>query len=111
MKIAIPIRIESVDNLREHFMAKAKRTREHRQALWWHLKAAKAPHALPCTVTLTRIAPRPLDGHDNLRAGLKAAVDGVSDWLQTKDNDPRITWAYAQERGEPKTYALRVEIT
>lgn len=110
--IVIPIRIESVDNLREHWSKRAKRAYEHREAVWWHLKAAKAPHALPCVVTLTRIAPRSLDGHDNLRSGLKAACDGVTDWLLAKtDADPRIEWRYAQERGRPHEYALRVEIT
>ena len=110
MRIEVPIRIESVANLREHWAAKAKRSREHRAAVWYALKATKAPHALPCTVTLTRIAPRTLDSHDNLRSGLKAAVDGVASWLMVDDADPRITWAYAQQAGAPKQYALMVEI-
>ena len=61
-------------------------------------------------VTITRVAPRPLDSHDNLRSSLKAVVDGISDWLGVKDNDERIEWAYAQERGAPKTYAVRIEV-
>lgn len=107
--IIVPIRIESTQNLRECWQAKARRTREHRAAVWYSLKAEKVPYTLPCTVTLTRIAPRALDG-DNLQAGLKAARDGVADWLQVKDNDPRVTWAYAQRPGEPKQYALGVEV-
>ena len=110
MIVTIPIRIESTQNLRECWQVRAKRTKGHRLAVPWHLKAAKAPQVLPCTVTLTRIAPRALDSHDNLRAGLKAAVDGVADWLQADDADPRITWLYAQAKGKPKQYALQVEI-
>lgn len=111
MKIEVPIRIESVANISEHWQAKAKRTREHRTAVWYALRAAKAPHSLPCTVTMTRVAPRSLDSHDNLRSAIKASADGVADWLDVKDKDDRITWAYAQRRGEPKTYALEIEIT
>jgi hypothetical protein len=60
-------------------------------------------------VRLTRIAPRQLDD-DNLRGSLKAARDGVADWLGVPDNDPRIRWDYAQEKGKPKTYAVRVDV-
>ena len=110
MIVTIPIRIESTQNLRECWQARSKRTREHRRAAWWGLRAAKAPHAMPCVVTLTRIAPRALDSDNNV-AGLKGARDGVADWLQADDADPRITWLYAQSKGKPKEYALQVEIS
>ena len=110
MIVTIQIRIESTQNLRECWQVRAKRTKGHRLAVPWHLKAAKAPQALPCTVTLTRIAPRPLDS-DNCIAGMKGARDGVADWLGADDAHPGITWLYAQARGEPKQYALQVEIT
>lgn len=110
MKLTVPIRIESVANIHEHWSARAKRAREHRTAVYYAMRAAKMPHAVPCTITLTRIAPRVLDS-DNLASGCKAARDGVADWLQIDDGDKRVTWAYAQERGEPKEYALRVEVS
>ena len=56
MRIEVPIRIESVANLREHFMQRAKRAREHRAAVWYALKATKAPHALPCMKCSRRFA-------------------------------------------------------
>ena len=62
---------------------------------------------LPVTVKLTRIGPRTMDS-DNCIAGLKACRDGIAARLGVDDADPRITWEYAQERGE---YGLRVEIT
>lgn len=109
MKITVPIRIESTPNLREHWAARAKRAREQKTATWYALKAAKAPHALPCTVVLTRVAPRTLDS-DNLAAGFKACRDGVALWLQADDADPRILWKYAQRKGEAWTYACEVDI-
>lgn len=110
--VTLPIRAESVANLREGWAARHRRAKAHRRTAWAMLRAA----APGCTiagriaVTLTRVAPRPLDSHDNLRSSLKAAADGVADWLQLKDNDERIDWAYGQERGAPKSYAVRVEI-
>lgn len=73
------------------------------------MRCCSTGEALPCTVTLTRIAPRDLDG-DNLQSSLKAIRDGVADFLKVDDRDSRVTWAYAQERGAPKFYGVRVEI-
>lgn len=109
MIINIPIRIESTPNLRECWQARSRRAGKHKHDTYMALRAAKAPHAVPCVVTLTRIAPRTLDG-DNLQAGAKNARDGVALWLQVDDADPRIEWKYAQRRGGPKEYALEVEI-
>lgn len=112
LTVTLPIRAESVSNLREHWRQRASRAKLHRTTAWAELRAAdKEPRLLgPVTVTLTRIAPRPLDGHDNLRASLKATVDGVADWLGVPDNDPRVRWEYAQAKGAPKVYAVRVEV-
>lgn len=109
MIIDVPLRIESTPNLRECWQARMRRAREHKSSTWFALKAAKAPHAMPCTVTLTRIAPRTLDG-DNLQAGMKNVRDGVALWLHIDDADERVTWKYAQAKGEPKEYGLRIEV-
>jgi len=110
MRIELPIRVESEANAREHWAKKAKRVKQHRDAAFWHLKAAQAPrYIFPLTVRMVRIAPRELDS-DNLGSGFKAIRDGVADWLGVKDNDPRVTWDYAQERGKPNTYACRIEL-
>lgn len=102
--ITLPLRIESVANLREHWGDKSKRTKAHRMAA-----VAVPTHGLPCVVTLTRIAPRVLDD-DNLRSAFKALRDGIADRLSVKDNDPRVEWRYAQAKGQPKEYAARVQI-
>lgn len=100
--VTLPLRIVSVMNVREHWSRRHKRAQAHRRA------ALAVPKArVPCTVKLTRIGLRPLDG-DNLQAGLKALRDGIADRLGVDDADPRVAWEYAQERGE---YAVRIEIT
>lgn len=107
--VYVPVRIESSLNLREHWRVRANRNTSHRAATYIALRQARAPHTLPCIVTLTRIAPRQLDDDNNV-GGFKSVRDAVADWLDVKDNDPRITWRYAQERGATKEYAARVTI-
>lgn len=89
-------------------MARARRVKKEREAVHWLL----LPHrpALPCVVTLTRVAPsNGLDG-DNLQGSLKACRDGVADWLKVDDRDPRVTWLYAQRRGRVKQWAVEVQV-
>lgn len=110
--VTLPIRAESVANLREHWRAKHARAQLHRTTAWAALRAVSQPKVIlgPIVVTITRIAPRSLDS-DNLASSLKATRDGVADWLGIDDKDtPRLQWRYAQERGKPKTYQVRVEV-
>ena len=109
IKVEIPVRIESSLNLREHFRKKANRNSSHRASAWFALKGAKVRPALPCTVTLTRIAPRQLDD-DNLAGGFKSVRDGIADWLGVDDRDPRVKWRYEQERGKPRQYTAMATI-
>lgn len=104
----IPIRTVSVMNAREHWSVTARRAKQHRESAGWTLMSSQRPK-LPCTVVLTRIAPRELDG-DNLQSSLKAVRDGVADWLRVDDRDPRVSWRYRQQRGKAREYAVRVEI-
>ena len=107
--VTIPLRIQSVSNLREHWSARAKRTKSEREIVFWAMGISAVRPPMPCTVTLTRIAPRSFDG-DNLQSGCKAARDAIAQWLCVDDGDPRVTWVYAQEKGAPKQYLLRVEV-
>jgi len=108
--VTIPIKPMNSLNLRECWQARARRAREHRQSTFYALKAAKAPHQLPCVVTVTRVAPRKLDQHDGLPASLKGVIDGVADYLLVKDNDERITWRVEQRQGGVREYAAEVRI-
>ena len=104
--MSYPVRLRSVANMREHWAAKAKRAKAHRVI---GRNAGKGWKLLPCRVTLTRIAPRALDG-DNLQSAFKAMRDGVADALGVDDAEPRVEWRYAQERGRVKEYAVTVKI-
>ncbi len=102
-------------NRREHWAARAKRTKHQRRIARWtlapKLNPARAWLSIGGHVTLevTRIAPSSgLDPHDGLPASLKAVVDGVCDALDLKsDRDPALRISYAQARGP---YAVRVEV-
>ena len=109
MIVEVPIRIESTPNLREHWAARSRRAGKHKHDTYFALKASRAPHELPCVVTLTRVAPRTLDTDNNV-SGLKAVRDGVSLWLGVDDADPRVMWRYAQTKAGTKQYGLLVEI-
>lgn len=103
--VTLPIQLVSVANLREHWSSRAKRAKAHRNAA-----ITIKPIALPAVVTITRIAPRPLDD-DNLRSACKALRDGIADRFGIADNHPDLTWRYAQRRGPVKTYAVEITIT
>jgi hypothetical protein len=110
LSITAPIRLVSVTNLREHWAKKARRAADHRGLVRTLLANQGAwKHGFPVVVTITRIAPRALDG-DNAQAAAKNCRDGVADHLGVPDNDPRVTWLYAQERGGVGEYAVRIEI-
>lgn len=106
--LTLPIRTVSALNQREHWGKRARRVKSERNAALLLTPRWLLAH-LPLTVKLTRIAPRPLDTHDNLSSSMKGVVDGIAERLGIKDNDPRICWSHAQERGKPKQYAVRVE--
>lgn len=100
----LSLRIQSEANLRSHWAVRAARVKAHRSA------ACIVPvHSLPCVVTLTRIAPRALDD-DNCVGGFKALRDGIAARLGVDDADPRVTWRYAQRKGNPGEYAAEVRI-
>lgn len=103
--VQIPIHLDSMLNLRLHWASKHKKVKALRQA------AMVVPLGLPvpCTVVITRIAPRALDG-DNLQGACKGLRDGIAARLGVDDRDGPVTWLYSQERGKPKEYAVRIAI-
>lgn len=108
MNFTIPIRTPSCANLREHWHARAKRAKGHRLAACACFPRDRVP-SFPVVVTLTRVAPRPLDD-DNLRGALKAVRDGIADALGVDDRDERVRWRYRQIRGAAKYHAVDVSI-
>lgn len=91
----------NITNTREHRAVRAKRTSSVRRAMYRRAKAMleASPIGPLLVVTVTRVAPRKLDAHDNLRAALKPHVDGIADALRIDDASPLVRWDYAQRKG------------
>lgn len=112
-------RTVSEKNLHQHWRKRAQRTRVQRETVFRSLQALlglQCPYALPLTVTLTRIAPRPLDAGDNLAMSVSACRDAVADYLcgvygAGDDRQPGISWQYDQRRGKKNEYALEITMT
>lgn len=102
------IRLVNLANSREHWATRARRAKAQR-GLAAMLFADLPRPQLPLIVTITRIAARKMDT-DGLAISAKHVRDGIADWLRVDDGSDQITWQYAQERGKPKQYAVRVEI-
>lgn len=105
--VEVPIVTTSKLNDRVHWAVKAKAARRERAATLLMLLTTSGPPPLPVTVTLTRVAPRELDD-DNVRGALKCVRDEVASWLGVDDRDARVTWGYAQAKGQPGV-RIRIE--
>jgi hypothetical protein len=103
------LRIVSESNAHEHWRKRQKRAKEQRGLVCLVLRSKASKPTIPCTIRLTRIAPRKLD-QGNIAAALKHAQDGCADWLGIDDRrDDLVKYEYLQEQVS-KTYGLRIEI-
>lgn len=111
----LPIKTVSEANCSQHWTIKHKRHKGQKRiiALWASANNIKAT-SLPCTITLTRLAPLMLDEGDNLPCSMKYLRDYIAGEILPglaagrADGDKRITWRYAQEKSA--ILALRIEI-
>jgi hypothetical protein len=100
IRVEVPLKLPSVANMREHHMARYRRTKAQRTAVAWRLKLLRdVLTPPPNVVTLIRVAPRKLDS-DNLVSAFKAVRDQVAEFLGVDDGDSRVTWMYGQLKGE-----------
>ena len=112
--VTVPIRLRSTGNLRLHWSKLHKIKKDISRAILFHLQTHKKP-SLPCTITLTRIAPRSLDRADNLGMSCKVPIDVIADWLipglapGRADGDPQLTFRIEQRKGKPKEYGLEIK--
>lgn len=114
MKFTIPIRAQSLLNVRWHWSKKAKLAKMQREATTIHWRSAKVRQHVPpfpLLVTLTRIAPRQLDRHDNLPASMKFCADAICTALSIDDRTDLIDWRYQQRRGGKGEYAVEVQVS
>lgn len=110
LTVTVPIRTVSEANTREHWAKKAARHKAQRGGTYL-MVSSRLPKQKPkgkIRVTITRIAPRKLDG-DNLAISCKHVRDGVSDALSLADDreSDYLEWVTTQERGK---YAVRITI-
>lgn len=111
--------LASIANERLHWSAKARTVKAQRHSTALHLRAQG--HAflrewrvmsgntnLRIACTLTRVAPRVLDG-DNLQGAFKGVRDQVAEECALDDGSKRWDWHYAQERGRA-AYRIRLEV-
>lgn len=111
ISLYLPLRIQSVANLREHWRVRHRRGHQEKLIVAAKLRplVKAAPVAFPVKVTLTRIAPRLLDS-DNCWGGFKAIRDEIAKVLGLDDGHKSYTWDVQQERGKPREYGCRIDI-
>ncbi len=110
--VTLPIKTVSEANCFEPWRKKHVRHKRQKETIRIVLSSLKDKIKLPCTITITRIASRMLDEHDNLRFSVKYCLDAAADFLipglkpGRADGDKRLTFQYAQKKGKPKEYAV-----
>jgi len=123
LKFIIPLRLPSAANLRDaHWGERRRRVQMQRKAFDMGYRNAVAnagqwvpAKEWPLLVTMTRVAPYPLD-RDNLGAACKSLRDQAADCLGLpNDRVPWVEWRYQQARPESgasahQRYAVRVRI-
>lgn len=109
--VFLPIRTASRANQHVHWRETAKTAKAHRAAAQLVLSGQKSflrkLLAESLVVRVVRVAPRELDGHDNLGMSLKAITDGVADVLGINDRDPRVR--FVPDAEQSKTVGVRIE--
>lgn len=126
IEFTVKVKTVSGDNAREMPWAKARRIAKNRDATAWTWLAegisARVP-ALPVTVTFTRLSPMTMDT-DGLSSACKGIRDEVAFRLGlpvkklskmqarpvAEDSDPRVTWAYRQDKCARGVFGVRVTI-
>lgn len=111
----LPIKIANEANSSEHWTKKSRRHKMQKRRIKEEFLKERPNIKLPCKVVLTRISPRELDEHDNLRMSLKWIVDAIAAELTNNyipgmaDSDKKITWEYKQKKGISREKSLLIE--
>lgn len=108
----LPIETKS-PNFKEHWGKIHKRRNDQRYWIKYLMELCRKDiPALPCKITLIRTGPRHLD-YDNFVYSQKYVRDVIAEYLikdyrpGRADADPRLTWAYEQEKGK---IGIRIKI-
>lgn len=115
--IALPFFLPSRANYRGHTRSRKhiKMVREQRSQTNLFLCVQALKPELPCTIKLTRIAPRTLDPDENLPMSFKSVKDGICDWLGVDDgvkSRDLVKWSYHQQKPDkPRGFGCLIEIS
>lgn len=110
----LPIQTVSESNSREHWATKYARAKKQKRVVHWLFNPPPLPPK--CTIRLTRVAKRRMDG-DNLQASLKYVRDAVAEKLRPglapgrADGELDLVWEYAQASPLKSEYAVIVEVS
>lgn len=110
----LPIKTASEGNSSENRFVKGKRHKKQKERVTKEFLVTKTKISLPCIVILTRVSPRQLDEHDNLRMSLKWVADAVAENIipgkaaGRADDSKEITWNYKQEKGKPQSVKIEI---
>lgn len=110
IELYLPIKTVSEANCSQHWAIKSKRHQQQKQLV--SLLLSKHKFSPPCTFTLTRLAPKLLDKHDNLPMSMKYIVDALAELATGNytpgqaDSDDRIVIEYGQEVS--KRYGIKL---
>lgn len=107
-RIPIPVKTGNGLNNRGNWRVAAARAKRERETACM-LTPKTLAERLPVVVTMTRKSAGVLDD-DNLQGSLKHIRDGIADAFGVPDNDPRITWRYAQQKCKRGDFGVGVEI-
>lgn len=113
--IELPIQTKSEANCFEHWTVKHARHKAQQRLVSHALKPHLSIIRLPCRITLTRLAPRFLDKHDNLPMSFKYITDCICSIITGNyvsgraDSDDRIEICYDQIKS--KEYGIKIEIS
>lgn len=111
----LPIKIANEANSSEHWTKKARRHRIQKNEIKVQFLKEKPNITLPCTIVLTRIAPRELDKADNLPMSFKRVIDAIAEELTGNhipgraDSDKRLNWQFKQAKGGVREYGILIE--
>ena len=107
--LELPVKVVSEANQRCHWSSRFHRFNRQKIRVGFALLPHKHKVRFPATCVLTRIGPKKLDT-DNLAGAFKAVQDSIARMCGVDDGDARWDWQYRQEVGNPKQYAIRIEI-
>ncbi len=113
--LTLPILTVSEGNCSESWKVRHVRHKIQKQEVALSLRCLKERIKRPCSLLLTRVAPKALDVHDNLPMSLKYVCDAVCEEITGDyrpghaDNARDIEIKYSQEKSQ--LYGVRITIS